>query len=87
MNPALAQSPITQRNQSTHRNEASIAVLLVRLLLHKGADAGVFVVNEVDQILSHAMQTGRETLVLDAVQIDFGEGLLPRNGIPSTGQQ
>lgn len=82
MYPALSKSPIAERKQSAYSNEASIAMLLVSLLLHESAHASVFAVNEVDQVLSHAVKARREALVFDSIEIGFRVGLFPGNRVP-----
>ena len=82
MYPALSKSPIAERKQSAYSNEASIAMLLVSLLLHESAHASVFAVNEVDQVLSHAVKARREALVFDSIEIGLRVGLFPGNRVP-----
>ena len=82
MFPALSKSAVAQRNQSAYRNKASIAMLFVGLFLDKSAHASVLAVNEIDEVLAHAMQARRGALVLDSVQVSARMALLPGDGIP-----
>jgi len=57
MFPALSKSPVAQRNQGAYSNKAGIAMFIVGLFLNESAHTSVCAVNEIDQILPHAMQT------------------------------
>jgi hypothetical protein len=57
MFPALSKSTIAQPNQGTYSNKAGIAMFIVGLFLNESAHTSVRAVNEIDQILSHTMQT------------------------------
>jgi hypothetical protein len=84
--PALPESSIAERHQSSHSNKASITMLLVGLSLNESAHTGIFAVYEVHEIFAHAMQARWEAMVLDSIQISIGMAFLPGDGVPWSNQ-
>ena len=82
MFPALSKSAIAQWNQSAYSNKAGITMLTACLFLDESAHASVCAVNEIDEVLAHAMQTRREALVFNSIQISARKAFLPGYGIP-----
>jgi hypothetical protein len=57
-------------------------MLTVGLFLNESAHASVCAVNEIYEVLAHAMQARWEALVFDSVQISARKALLPGYSIP-----
>jgi len=65
MKPCSAQSSVFERKHGTHGNEQGVALVSAGVGFGKGAEPGIAVVEEVDQVALDIVQTRRQALVFD----------------------
>ena len=82
MNPTPPQLSIAQRHQSANSCEVGIAMLRICLCLFENTDASVMAMYEVYEILFDCVQSRRQALVFNAVQVETREGSAYRAWVP-----
>ena len=77
MQPAPAQPAMTERYQYANSYKIRIPMLRVCFLLHECANAGAPAMDEVDEVLFHAVKARRQAFVFNAIEVELMDGSLP----------